>query len=87
LASILVHGTNTCLQSWTFNFDEQPYGEIDIIEGSAHQTENRVSLHTCSECAFNMTSSIHDEYQKFYSMPRSNCDLQGDDGCENPKNP
>lgn len=32
--------------------DEDPTGEIDIIEGINLQSENIVSLHTCGKCSF-----------------------------------
>ncbi|KAM7218410.1 Concanavalin A-like lectin/glucanase domain containing protein [Rhypophila decipiens] len=40
---------------WTFNFDENPYGEIDIIEGVSNQPRNVVSFHTCGTCSFSFT--------------------------------
>ena len=61
--------------SWLFNFEEDPYGEIDIIEGTAYmsQTQNEVSLHTCGTCSFP-------------SLRRPDCDLQANDQCEDAKN-
>ncbi|KAK3936336.1 concanavalin A-like lectin/glucanase domain-containing protein [Diplogelasinospora grovesii] len=57
---------------WTFNFDEDPYGEIDIIEGAMHQLNNIVSLHTCGTCQFTFSGTD----------PRSNCNLGGEaQGC------
>lgn len=43
-------------KSWTFNFDENPYGEIDIIEGISNQPRNEVSFHTCGSCSFNFNN-------------------------------
>ncbi|KAJ3535840.1 hypothetical protein NM208_g6967 [Fusarium decemcellulare] len=37
---------------WSYNFDEDPVGEIDIIEGVNFQDTNIVSLHTCGTCSF-----------------------------------
>ncbi len=54
--------------SWTYNFDEDPYGEIDIIEGISHQSNNIVSLHTCGTCTFKLGGTD----------PRDNCDLGGE---------
>ncbi|OAA56212.1 glycoside hydrolase family 16 protein [Niveomyces insectorum RCEF 264] len=37
---------------WTYNFAEEPMGEIDVIEGINHQKDNTISLHTCDRCKF-----------------------------------
>lgn len=37
---------------WAYNFNENPVGEIDIIENINMQTQNIVSLHTCGQCTF-----------------------------------
>jgi hypothetical protein len=37
---------------WAYNFNENPVGEIDIIEGINKQDSNDVSLHTCGACTF-----------------------------------
>ncbi|KAI3400377.1 hypothetical protein diail_3394 [Diaporthe ilicicola] len=68
---------------WSYNFGENPIGEIDIIEGGGAaglQERNIVSLHTCSACQFTNIGGTD---------PRSNCALGGDcsdastnwDGC------
>ena len=62
--------------SWTFNFGEDPYGEIDIIEGVMHQSLNMISLHTCGSCLFQQNVTSH----------RPDCDLHGDSDCMNPQN-
>ncbi|KAK3326829.1 concanavalin A-like lectin/glucanase domain-containing protein [Apodospora peruviana] len=60
---------------WTFNFAEDPYGEIDIIEGISNQANNDVSLHTCGSCQFDFSKSSGTE-------PRNDCDLGGgSQGC------
>ena len=59
--------------SWTFNFDEDPYGEIDIIEGVMTQPDNIVSLHTCGPCQFDFSSSSGRD-------ARPDCDLGGVEG-------
>ncbi|KAK2609422.1 hypothetical protein N8I77_002919 [Diaporthe amygdali] len=64
---------------WSYNFGENPMGEIDIIEGGAAaglQERNIVSLHTCSACQFTNIGGTD---------PRSNCALGGDcsDGATN----
>ncbi len=82
---------------WTFNFNESPYGEIDIIEGaSAHQVQNRISLHTCAQCSFDniasdsngvsSSSSDGNRNNRDGRDARSNCDLQADKNCDNPRN-
>ncbi|OAA59155.1 glycoside hydrolase family 16 protein [Niveomyces insectorum RCEF 264] len=37
---------------WTYNMEEDPIGEIDIVEGINHQPDNIVSLHTGQTCRF-----------------------------------
>ncbi len=37
---------------WVYNFDEDPIGEIDIVEGINHQSDNVISMHTCDKCKF-----------------------------------
>ena len=54
--------------SWTFNFDEDPYGEIDIIENINTESRNIVSLHTCGECNVTLTGT----------NPRPDCNLGGE---------
>ncbi|CAK7213826.1 hypothetical protein SBRCBS47491_001938 [Sporothrix bragantina] len=41
---------------WTYNFREDPPGEIDIIEGVNHQAVNMVSLHTGGTCSFSAST-------------------------------
>jgi hypothetical protein len=57
---------------WTFNFEENPYGEVDILEGTVdmRQSSNSVSLHTCGVCSFENLGGIGDV--------RPDCDLCGD---------
>ena len=43
------------LLSWTYNFDEDPYGEVDIIEYAMFDSGNTVSLHTCGACKFDLS--------------------------------
>ncbi|KAG6358480.1 hypothetical protein INS49_014364 [Diaporthe citri] len=68
---------------WSYNFGENPMGEIDIIEGGGAaglQERNIVSLHTCSACQFTKIGGTDE---------RANCALGGDcsdastnwDGC------
>ncbi|KAK0726896.1 glycoside hydrolase family 16 protein, partial [Lasiosphaeria miniovina] len=60
---------------WTYNFDEDPYGEIDIVEGVMNQPNNIVSLHSCGACSFNFNNQPGTD-------PRSNCNLGGEsNGC------
>ncbi len=54
-------------KSWTYNFAEDPYGEIDIIEGTNLQSNNIVSLHTCGSCSFQLSGTD----------PRGDCNLGG----------
>jgi hypothetical protein len=58
--------------SWTFNFAENPYGEVDILEGTIQmsQSSNSVSLHTCGTCHFEDLGGIGDI--------RPDCNLCGD---------
>ncbi|EGU85543.1 hypothetical protein FOXB_03945 [Fusarium oxysporum f. sp. conglutinans Fo5176] len=56
---------------WSYNFDEDPVGEIDIIEGiNGNQNGNYVSLHTCGACIFNRPGGAD---------PRNNCNIGGSD--------
>ncbi|KAK8063878.1 hypothetical protein PG996_008530 [Apiospora saccharicola] len=59
---------------WTFNFEEDPYGEIDIIEGSMFQDGNEVTLWTGNQCRFTNIGS---------KKERNNCKTGGDEakGC------
>jgi len=66
---------------WTFNFAEDPYGEIDVIEGSMFQRENRFSLHTCSSCSYHVPSN-----SSYRARLRSDCNLHADERCENATN-
>ncbi|OIW28204.1 hypothetical protein CONLIGDRAFT_368372 [Coniochaeta ligniaria NRRL 30616] len=60
---------------WTFNFDEDPYGEVDIIEGAMFQPENIVSLHTCGACKFDLSGQPGTD-------PRADCNLGSEaSGC------
>jgi hypothetical protein len=43
------------LNSWTYNFDEDPYGEVDILEYAMLDSANTVSLHTCGACKFDLS--------------------------------
>ncbi|KAL9082977.1 MAG: hypothetical protein Q9165_008705 [Trypethelium subeluteriae] len=60
---------------WSYNFDEDPIGEIDIIEGINVQDQNVVSLHTCGSCSFTNIGG---------SDERSNCNNGGtlSESCE-----
>ncbi len=51
--------------------DENPIGEIDIIEGINHQADNIISLHTCDKCRFTSGSQTGNDL-------RANCALGGD---------
>ncbi|KAF5026588.1 hypothetical protein F66182_1314 [Fusarium sp. NRRL 66182] len=54
---------------WSYNFEEDPVGEIDIIEGiNGNQDANVVSLHTCGTCVFNHPGGLD---------PRPNCNNGG----------
>jgi hypothetical protein len=68
-----------CLSSWSYNFDEDPVGEIDIIEGINDQSQNVVSLHTCGACKFTKIGGLDE---------RSNCNNGGteSDQCEDGTN-
>lgn len=48
--------------------DEDPVGEIDIIEGINKQKKNVVSLHTCGKCSFSKIGGLEQ---------RSNCNNGG----------
>ena len=65
--------------SWSYNFDEDPVGEIDIIEGINDQSQNVVSLHTCGSCTFTKIGGLDE---------RSNCNNGGteSDQCEDGEN-
>lgn len=57
---------------WSYNFAENPIGEIDIIEGGGAaglQERNAVSLHTCGACQFTNIGGTDE---------RTNCALGGD---------
>ncbi|RGP80043.1 mixed-linked glucanase precursor mlg1 [Fusarium longipes] len=64
---------------WTYNFDEDPVGEIDIIEGINDQSQNVVSLHTCGACKFTNIGGLDQ---------RDNCNNGGteSDQCEDGTN-
>ncbi|KAK7935029.1 hypothetical protein PG985_000524 [Apiospora marii] len=59
---------------WTFNFKENPYGEIDILEGAMFQDGNAVTLWTGNECRFTNIGSKEE---------RNNCkwDIEDARGC------
>ncbi|KAK8065755.1 Hyaluronidase [Apiospora hydei] len=57
------------LASWTFNFDENPYGEIDILEGAMFQDGNAVTLWTSEQCRFTNIGSKEE---------RNNCNINAD---------
>jgi hypothetical protein len=40
------------VNSWSYNFRENPIAEIDILEGIGHQPDNSFSLHTGPNCTF-----------------------------------
>ncbi|KAI9151300.1 Endo-1,3(4)-beta-glucanase [Paramyrothecium foliicola] len=48
---------------WSYNFDEDPFGEIDIIEGINNADQNVVSLHTCGACSFNNIGGLDERAQ------------------------
>jgi hypothetical protein len=50
---------------------ENPIGEIDIIEGYNHDEQNVISLHTCSACRFKAGSQTG-------VNQREDCSLGGD---------
>ncbi|KAK7967302.1 uncharacterized protein PG986_001579 [Apiospora aurea] len=54
---------------WTFNFDENPYGEIDILEGAMFQDGNAVTLWTSEQCRFTNIGSKEE---------RNNCNINAD---------
>lgn len=56
---------------WTYNMQEDPIGEVDIIEGISHQADNVISLHTCNKCKFTSGSQTGTDL-------RSDCSLGGD---------
>lgn len=65
--------------SWAYNFQENPVGEIDIIEGINKQPRNDVSLHTCGECSFSNIGGTNE---------RTDCNNGGDEtgDCEDGTN-
>ncbi|EWZ32449.1 hypothetical protein FOCG_13092 [Fusarium oxysporum f. sp. radicis-lycopersici 26381] len=64
---------------WSYNFDEDPVGEIDIIEGINDQSQNVVSLHTCGTCKFTKIGGLDE---------RPNCNNGGTESeqCEDGTN-
>ncbi|KAJ4055402.1 hypothetical protein NW760_001369 [Fusarium oxysporum] len=64
---------------WSYNFDEDPVGEIDIIEGINDQSQNVVSLHTCGACKFTKIGGLDE---------RPNCNNGGTESeqCEDGTN-
>ncbi|KAK8035124.1 hypothetical protein PG993_010119 [Apiospora rasikravindrae] len=54
---------------WTFNFQENPYGEIDILEGAMFQDGNAVTLWTSEQCRFTNIGSKEE---------RNNCNIDAD---------
>lgn len=67
---------------WSYNFDEDPIGEIDMIEGGGNsglQAENVVSLHTgCDSCSFTDIGGTDSREQCDLGGTGTNCD-GGDD--------
>ncbi|KAI9695779.1 MAG: hypothetical protein M1820_008452 [Bogoriella megaspora] len=61
---------------WFYNFEENPVGEVDLVEGINVQSQNVVSLHTCGTCSFDNLGE------------RSNCNNGGteSDSCEDGTN-
>ncbi|KAF7563372.1 hypothetical protein G7046_g706 [Stylonectria norvegica] len=70
---------------WTYNFAENPVGEVDIIEGINMQTANDVSLHTCGTCSFTKIGGLNQRTNCNNGGTVSNqCeDGQDFDGCGN----
>lgn len=66
--------------SWSFNFAESPYSEIDILEGNGwtRQSADTVSLHTCGTCNFPNLQGPE---------LRKDCDLHAGANCEGGDNP
>ncbi|KLU85516.1 hypothetical protein MAPG_04539 [Magnaporthiopsis poae ATCC 64411] len=60
---------------WGYNADENPYSEIDILEGGGwpKQTSNIMSLHTCGQCSFPNLKG---------NEARSDCDMNAGPRCE-----
>ncbi|EPE10453.1 glycoside hydrolase family 16 protein [Ophiostoma piceae UAMH 11346] len=56
---------------WTYNFQEDPISEIDIIEGVGFQVDNTISLHTCDTCRFSASTDTTG------TDLRTNCGLGG----------
>ncbi len=50
--------------------EENPIGEIDVIEGANHQAANDVSLHTGNACRFSAGNQTG-------IYPRTECGLNG----------
>lgn len=63
---------------WTYNYGEEPYGEVDIIEGANNQTGDELSLHTSARCRLEP-----DPRYQTGSDVRSDCSLATNyiDGC------
>ncbi|KAJ9161747.1 Glycoside hydrolase family 16 protein [Coniochaeta hoffmannii] len=61
---------------WTYNFDEDPYGEVDIIEYAMFDSGNTVSLHTCGACKFDLSGqpdcNLGDEAEQCPETDNSN---------------
>ncbi|KAJ3495755.1 hypothetical protein NLG97_g3159 [Lecanicillium saksenae] len=64
---------------WSYNNEEDPVGEIDLIEGMNLQDSNIVSLHTCGTCSFSNIGGLDE---------RANCNNGGSESqsCENGDN-
>lgn len=66
---------------WSYNFSEDPIGEIDMVEGGADaglQERNIVSLHTCGACAFEDIGGVDERGQCNMGGTGEYCD-GGDD--------
>ncbi|KAK8032365.1 hypothetical protein PG990_002099 [Apiospora arundinis] len=60
---------------WTFNFNENPYGEVDIIEGAMFQDGNSMTLWTDQQCKF--TNIGTKEQKNDCNLDRGGCGGMG----------
>jgi hypothetical protein len=63
---------------WTYDYSENPYGEVDILEGANDQVGDVISLHTSAQCQL-----TGDSASQSGTDVRTDCSLKTNyvDGC------
>lgn len=63
---------------WTYDYSENPYGEVDILEGANDQIGDIISMHTSAQCRL-----VDDPKSQSGTEVRTDCSLKTNyvDGC------